>query len=158
MILLFLIYSLLIVSLPYLKVSWPRGSRSGLRFMILNPAARVRNPEWGDNILWEASITAQGLPEPSTPSGVVHWVPEQLNYKVGCNWALQVDKKWLQQNYALCPATVSVISAPHMPQKWRSIQLHALYRRAQPKDSILYIKQINLLILKDYISDRDFDE
>ena len=37
------------------------------------------NPEWG-LMYYEASITAQGLPEPSSP-GVVHWVPEQLNIK-----------------------------------------------------------------------------
>ena len=37
------------------------------------------NPTWG-LIYYEASITAQGLPEPSSLQ-VVHWVPEQLNIK-----------------------------------------------------------------------------
>ena len=44
------------------------------------------NPEWG-LIYYKASITAQGLPEPSHPSGVVHWVPEQLNIKAGTGHA-----------------------------------------------------------------------
>ena len=42
------------------------------------------NPEWG-LIYYEAPITAQGLPEPSSlrgsTLGIVHWVPEQLNIK-----------------------------------------------------------------------------
>ena len=37
------------------------------------------NPEWG-LIYYKASITAQGLPEPSSLRAV-HWVPEQLNIK-----------------------------------------------------------------------------
>ena len=37
------------------------------------------NPEWGI-IYYKASITALGLPEPSS-LGVVHWVPDQLNVK-----------------------------------------------------------------------------
>ena len=37
------------------------------------------NPEWG-LIYYEASITAQAYPS-LHPSGVVHWVPEQLNIK-----------------------------------------------------------------------------
>ena len=37
------------------------------------------NPEWGP-ICYEASITAQGLPKPSSLR-VVHWVPKQLNIK-----------------------------------------------------------------------------
>ena len=63
------------------------------------------NPEWG-LIYYEASITAQGLPEPSFP-GVVHWVPEQLNMKAVTGACKLIDGCSL----ALCSATVSVVSA-----------------------------------------------
>ena len=43
------------------------------------------NPEWG-LIYYKASITAQGLPEPSSLRGS-NWVPEQLNIKVGTGHA-----------------------------------------------------------------------
>ena len=47
------------------------------------------NPEWG-LIYYEAPITAQGLNYPSLhPSGVVHWVPEQLNIKT-VYWACKL--------------------------------------------------------------------
>ena len=71
--------------------------------MILNPATRVRTPEWG-LIYYEASITAQGLPEPSIPYGVIHWVPEQLNIKAVTGACKLIDGCSL----ALCLATVSV--------------------------------------------------
>ena len=60
------------------------------------------NPEWG-LIYYEASITAQGLPEPSS----LHWVPEQLNIKAVTGACKLIDGCSL----ALCSATVLVISA-----------------------------------------------
>ena len=63
------------------------------------------NPEWG-LIYYEASITAQGLPEPSSPR-VVHWVPEQLNIKAVTGACKLIDGCSL----ALCSTTVSVVSA-----------------------------------------------
>ena len=63
------------------------------------------NPEWG-LVYYEASITAQGLPEPSS-SGVVHWVPEQLNIKAVTGACKLFDGCSL----VLCSTTVSVVSA-----------------------------------------------
>ena len=63
------------------------------------------NPEWG-LIYYEASITAQGISEPSSP-GVVHWVPEQLNTKAVTGACKLIDGCSL----ALCSAAVSVVSA-----------------------------------------------
>ena len=48
------------------------------------------SPEWG-LIYYKVSITAQGLPEPSSLRGSsLHWVTEQLNINV-VNWGIQVD-------------------------------------------------------------------
>ena len=61
------------------------------------------NPEWGP-IYYEASITAN----PSLhPSGVVHWVPEQLNIKAVTGACKLIDGC----SFALCSATDSVVSA-----------------------------------------------
>ena len=62
------------------------------------------NPEWG-LIYYEASITAQGLPEPSSFRG--SRVPEQLNIKAVTGTCKSIDGCSL----ALCSATVSVVSA-----------------------------------------------
>ena len=63
------------------------------------------NPEWGA-VYYEASITAQGLPEPSSLRAV-HWVPEQLNIKAVTGACKLIDGCSL----ALCSATVLVVSA-----------------------------------------------
>ena len=77
--------------------------------MTLNPGS---NPEWG-LIYYEASITVQGLPEPLIhPSGVVRWVPEQLNIKAVTGACKLIDGCSL----ALCSTSFSGISW-HMPQK-----------------------------------------
>ena len=65
------------------------------------------NPEWG-LIYYEASITAQGLPEPSSLRGTISTlVPEQLNIKAVTGACKLIDGCSL----ALCSATVSVVSA-----------------------------------------------
>ena len=63
------------------------------------------NPEWGP-IYYKASITAQGLPEPSSLRGSTS-VPEQLNIKTVTGACKLIDGCSL----ALCSATVSVVSA-----------------------------------------------
>ena len=73
--------------------------------MILNPATRVSNPEWG-LIYYEASITAQGLPNPSSFRGSTLGT-RAAEYK-GCNWACKLIDGC---SLALCSATVSVVSA-----------------------------------------------
>ena len=64
------------------------------------------NPEWW-LIYYLASITAQGLPEPSSLQGIVHWVPEQLNIKAVTGACKLIDGCSLE----LCSATLSVASA-----------------------------------------------
>ena len=46
------------------------------------------NPEWGP-IYYEASITAQGLPEPSFLRGST--LGTRAAEHKGCNWGMQVD-------------------------------------------------------------------
>ena len=46
------------------------------------------NPEWG-LIYYEASITAQGLPEPSSLRGST--LGTRAAEHKGCNWGMQVD-------------------------------------------------------------------
>ena len=46
------------------------------------------NPEWG-LIYYEASITAQGLPEPSSLRGST--LGTRTAEHKGCNWGMQVD-------------------------------------------------------------------
>ena len=46
------------------------------------------NPEWG-LIYYEASITAQGLPEPSSLRGST--LGTRAAEHKGCNWGIQVD-------------------------------------------------------------------
>ena len=64
------------------------------------------NPEW-ELIYYKASIIAQGLPEPSSPPGVAHWVPEQLNIKPVTGACKLIDGCSLD----LCSATPSVVSS-----------------------------------------------
>ena len=54
------------------------------------------------------------------PSGVVHWVPEQLNIKAVTGACKLIDGCSL----ALCSATVSVVSAGIYATEIKSIQLH----------------------------------
>ena len=56
--------------------------------MIWNPAVLVRVPEWG-LIYYEASIPAQGLPEPSSLRGST--LGTRAAEHKGCNWGLQID-------------------------------------------------------------------
>ena len=56
--------------------------------MILNPPARVRILS-GGSIYYEASITAQGLPEPSSLWGST--LGTRAAEHKGCNWGMQVD-------------------------------------------------------------------
>ena len=63
------------------------------------------NPEWGP-IYYKASITAQGLPEPSSLRGSTS-VPEQLNIKAVTGACKLIDGCSL----SLCSAIVSVVSA-----------------------------------------------
>ena len=85
------------------------------------------NPEWG-LIYYEASITAQCLPEPSSPWGSTFGT-RAAEHK-GCNWGMQVD-------FAVF-STVSVVSAD-ISHRNKVNSIAWLFRRAQPKDSILYI-------------------
>ena len=92
----------------------------------------ISNPEWGP-IYCKASITAQGLPEPSSLHGST-LVPEQWKMKAVTGACKLIDGC----RPALCSTTVSVVSAGICPRnKVNSIAW--LYRRAQPKDSIHYI-------------------
>ena len=81
------------------------------------------NPEWG-LIYYEASITAQGLPEPSSLLGST--LGTRAAEHKGCNWGMQVDW-WLQP----CAAGICHRNKVNSTA-W-------LYRKAQPKDSIIYI-------------------
>ena len=63
------------------------------------------NPEWRP-IYYKASITAQGLPEPSSLQGSTS-VPEQLNIQAVTGARKLIDGC----NLALCLATDSVVSA-----------------------------------------------
>ena len=69
------------------------------------------NPEWGP-IYYEASITAQGLPKPSSLRGSTLGTRESEHK--GCNWGMQmIDGCSLE----LCVATLSVASFGIAPQK-----------------------------------------
>ena len=73
--------------------------------MILNPAARVRILSGG---YYTMRLLSLHRAYPSLhPSGVVHWVPEQLNIKAVTGACKLIDGCSL----ALCSATVSVVSA-----------------------------------------------
>ena len=68
------------------------------------------------------------------PSGVVHWVPEQLNIKAVTGACKLIDGCSL----VLCSTTVSVVSAGICHRNIVNSTAW-LYRKAQPKDSIIYI-------------------
>ena len=63
------------------------------------------NPEWGQYTMRFRSLH-RAFPS-LHPSGVVHWVPEQLNIK-GCNWACKLIDGC---SLVLCLATGSVVSS-----------------------------------------------
>ena len=69
------------------------------------------NPEWGQ-IYYKASITAQGLPEPSSLRG--RTLGTRAAEHQSCNWGMQVD--WWLQPCAVFGHSFSGISW-HMPQK-----------------------------------------
>ena len=69
------------------------------------------NPEWR-SIYYEASITAQGLPEPSSLRGST--LGTRAAEHKGCNWGMQmIDGCSLE----LCVATLSVALSGIAPQK-----------------------------------------
>ena len=80
------------------------------------------------------------------PSGVVHWVPEQLNIKAVTGACKLIDGCSL----ALCSTTVSVVSAG-ICHRNKVNSIAWLYRKAQPKDSIIYITlhYITIIIIND---------
>ena len=90
------------------------------------------NPEWG-LIYYEASITAQGLPERSSLRGSTFGT-RAAEHKAVTGTCKLIDGCSL----ALCSATVSVVSAG-ICHRNKVNSIAWLYRRAQPKDSILYI-------------------
>ena len=68
------------------------------------------NPEWGPKY-YKASITAQGLPEPSSLRvSTLGTIAAELT-----NWGMQID--WWLQSRAVFGHTFSGIIL-HMPQKW----------------------------------------
>ena len=89
------------------------------------------NPEWGP-MYYKASITAQGLPEPSSLRDGYHWVPEQLNIKAVTGPCKLIDGC----SPALCSATVSVISAG-ICHRNKVNSLAWLVSKGSAKDSIL---------------------
>ena len=96
-------------------------------FWIFNSALRARKfreqiPSGGLILYmhYKASITAQGLPEPSSLRGSIHWVPEQLNVMAVAGACKLIDGCSL----VLCLATVSVASAGKCHRNEKSIQLH----------------------------------
>ena len=98
--------------------------------MILNPPARVRILSGGQYTMRLRSLHRA---YPSLHSfGVVHWVPEQLNIKAVTGACKLIDGCSL----ALCLATDSVVSAG-ICHRNKVNSIAWLYRRAQPKDSIL---------------------
>ena len=70
------------------------------------------SPEWG-LIYYKASITAQGLPEPSSLRGST--LGTRAAEHKGCNWGIQID--WWLQPRAVFGHTFSGIIW-HMPQEW----------------------------------------
>ena len=70
------------------------------------------NPEWG-LIYYEAPITAQGLPEPSSLRSSTFGT-RAAEHK-GCNWGMLID--WWLQPCAVFGHSFSGINW-HMPQKW----------------------------------------
>ena len=71
----------------------------------------VSSPEWGLTY-YKASITAQGLPEPSSLQGST--LGTRAAKHKGCNWGMQID--WWLQPRAVFGHTFSGIIW-HMPQK-----------------------------------------
>ena len=64
------------------------------------------NPEWG--LIYYMRLRSLHRAYPSLhPSGIVHWVPEQLNIKAVTGACKLIDGCSL----VLCSATVSVVSA-----------------------------------------------
>ena len=80
--------------------------------MIFNPATRVRILNEGQYMYYEASITAQGLPEPSSLRGST--LGTRAAEHKGCNWGMQMIDGC---SVELCVATLSVASSGIGPQK-----------------------------------------
>ena len=104
--------------------------------MILNPAAGVRILR--GLIYYKASITAQGLPDLHS-SGVVHWVPEQLNIKAVAGACKLIDGYSL----ALCSATVSVVLAGICHEN-KVNSIARLYQKTQPRIVSITLHYITL--------------
>ena len=103
------------------------------------------NPEWR-LIYYEASITAQGLPEPSSPWGST--LGTRAAEHKGCNWACNLIEGC---SLALCSTTASVVSAG-ICHRNKVNSIAWLYRKAQPKDSTFTLHYITL----HYITLRSF--
>ena len=101
--------------------------------MTLNPVARVRILS-GEQYTMRLRSLHRAYPS-LHPSGVVHWVPEQLNIKVVTGACKLIDACC---SLALCSTTVSVASAD-ICHRNKVNSIAWLYRKAQPKDSIIYI-------------------
>ena len=94
--------------------------------MILNPAARGSNPDWGQYTIRLRSLHRA---YPSLhPFGVVHWVPEQLNIKAVTGACKLIDGCSLE----LCSASPSVASSGICHAEIKSIQLHDSILMATP--------------------------
>ena len=84
----------------------------------------VRPPgfeSWVGLIYYLASITAQGLPEPSSLRGST--LGTRAAEHKGCNWGMQLD--WCLQPRAVFGHTFSGIIW-HMPQKWSQLNCMTL--------------------------------
>ena len=107
------------------------------------------NPEWGP-IYYEASITAQGVPESSSLRGST--LGTRAAEHKGCNWGMQVN--WMMAAALRCVWPQFQWYQLAYATEIKSIQLHDSIVMASPWDSIIYItlhKQIlfffNLIII-----------
>jgi len=114
----------LYVQLLWYPMYYPRGMKWPGRGTVVVTAYDFEsgrpgsNPEWG---YYTMRLLSLHRAYPSIhPSGVVHWVPEQLNIKAVTGACKLIDGCSL----ALCSATVSVVSAGIYATEIKSIQLH----------------------------------
>ena len=90
------------------------------------------NPEWGQ-IYYEASIIEHRAYPSLHPSGVVHWMPEQLNMK-----AVTGHASWLVVAALRCVRPHFQWSHLSYATEIKSIRLHDSIVMASPLDSISY--------------------
>ena len=129
----------LYVQLLWYPMYYPRGMKWPWRGSVVVTAYDFEsgrpgsNPEWG-LLYYEASITAQSLPEHSSLRGST--LGTRAAEHKGCNWGMQVD--WWLQPCAVFGHSFSGIGW-HICHRNKVNSIAWLYRRAQPKNSILYI-------------------